>query len=164
MLSGWLGCNFCTIYVQPNGGGTYTVQLDVDVSPPAIILSVWLTSLCCYQLFAFVNTRKLCGFLKAKGFTMFLWKCLITDRQTDGQKAMHMSPPCRLHSWAQKTVSRTKETIFKITPKESHFSQFTILGSVPIKAQYQCWSKNVRILMLFWKKWAIPDNRKNVHL
>ncbi len=25
MLSGWLGCNFCTAYVRPNGGGTYTV-------------------------------------------------------------------------------------------------------------------------------------------
>ena len=25
MLSGWLGCNFWTGYVQPNGGGTYTV-------------------------------------------------------------------------------------------------------------------------------------------
>ena len=25
MLSGWFGCNFCTAYVQPNGGGTYTV-------------------------------------------------------------------------------------------------------------------------------------------
>ncbi len=25
MLSGWLGCNFCIAYVQPNGGRTYTV-------------------------------------------------------------------------------------------------------------------------------------------
>ncbi len=27
-----------------------------------------------------------------------------TDRRTDGQKAMHMSPPCNMHRWAQKGI------------------------------------------------------------
>ena len=31
MLSGWLGCNFCTAYVQPNGGGTCTVLTQLNL-------------------------------------------------------------------------------------------------------------------------------------
>ena len=31
--------------------------------------------LCCYQLSSFVNTRKSCGFVKAKGFIIFFWEC-----------------------------------------------------------------------------------------
>ncbi len=31
MLSGRLGCNFCTAYVQPNGGGTYTVLNQITL-------------------------------------------------------------------------------------------------------------------------------------
>ncbi len=30
--------------------------------------------LCCYQLFSFVNTRKSCGFVKAKGFIILFWE------------------------------------------------------------------------------------------
>ncbi len=30
-----------------------------------------------------------------------------TDRRTDGQKAMHKSPPCNMHRWAQKSHRRT---------------------------------------------------------
>ncbi len=37
-----------------------------------------------------------------------------TDRQTDGQtdrqKAMHMSPPCNMHRWAQKWIRILKFT------------------------------------------------------
>ncbi len=32
MLSGWLECNFCTAYAQPNGGGTYTVLNQLTLS------------------------------------------------------------------------------------------------------------------------------------
>ncbi len=30
-----------------------------------------------------------------------------TDGRTDGQKAMHMSPPCSMHRWAQKLKLHT---------------------------------------------------------
>ncbi len=32
--------------------------------------------LCCYQLYSFVNTRKSCGFVKAKGFIILFWECV----------------------------------------------------------------------------------------
>ncbi len=31
MLSDWLGCNFCTEYVQPNGRGTYTMLNQLNL-------------------------------------------------------------------------------------------------------------------------------------
>ncbi len=36
--------------------------------------------------------------------------CLVwqTDRQTDRQKATHMSPPCNMHRWAQKGTSEQR--------------------------------------------------------
>ncbi len=39
----------------------------------------------------------------------------VTDRRTDGQKAMHMSQPCNMHRWAQKikgTAIRIRLLIF----------------------------------------------------
>ncbi len=42
----------------------------------------------------------------------------VTDGQTDGQKAMHMSPPCNMHRWAKKWVSYQKKDIAYCAPLE----------------------------------------------
>ncbi len=33
-----------------------------------------------------------------------------TDRWTDRQKVMHMSPPCKMHRWAQKLIKTNINT------------------------------------------------------
>ncbi len=40
MLSGWLRCNICTAYVQPNGGGTYAV-LNQHTGIFSRVMGVW---------------------------------------------------------------------------------------------------------------------------
>ena len=43
-----------------------------------------------------------------------------TDRWTDGQKAMHMNPPCNMHRWAQKSA-KTLECQRKKSPYANFF-------------------------------------------
>ena len=43
------------------------------------LMCLFRNLLCHYQLYSSVNTRKSCGFVKAKGFIIFLWECMLND-------------------------------------------------------------------------------------
>ena len=84
------------------------MQLDVDVSPPANIMTLRL----CFTHVTFdldphdLWSWPLWPFMTLGAVDMKIWiivqEILSSHRQTDRQKAMHMSPPWRLHRWAQK--------------------------------------------------------------
>ncbi len=76
------------------------MQLDVEVSPPAN--AVWTCNLQTNKM----NGSKISHFKYLRNVK----KC---KRQTDnGQKAMHMSPPCKLHRWVQKGGFQSKFELY----------------------------------------------------
>ncbi len=79
--------------------------LEVDVSPPADLMSLRLTL--AYMTFDPCDlTIQILKFQPPSYNELFikseLWSS--DDRPSDG-KGMHISPPCRLHRWAQKWCS-----------------------------------------------------------
>ncbi len=60
---------FYTLSIQ-NRYTMYKIHSQITLKQSKITIL-----LCRYQLHSFVNTRKSCGFVKSKGFIIFLWEC-----------------------------------------------------------------------------------------